>query len=611
MEISVFSCSQTSVGKKESPIWKVGLCNSKQMYLKTDRICFDLTRKWKRESIQVRSEISVSETFVGNNKSIGRRSLQKKADDRVRLFVGLPLDVVSHCNNINLSRAITAGLKALKLLNIEGVELPIWWGIVEKEEAGKYDWSAYLTLADMVRDAGLKLRISLCFHASTDPAIPLPIWVSRIGETRPDIFFADRAGRRYRECLSLGVDDVPVLEGKTPMRVFKEFMESFRSSFSGFMGSTITDITVGLGPDGELRYPSIPSVRGSRQNPGVGEFQCYDKHMLNHLKQHAETTGNSCWGHSGPHDTPASDQSPDSNSFFRENGGSWETPYGHFFLSWYSSQLLSHGNRLLSLASAIFRDSPVMLSGKVPLMHSWYKTRSHPSELTAGFHNTATREGYNAVAEMFARNSCQMILPGMNLCDENQPQGLYSSPESLLRQIMEACKKHEVGVTGENSSITINNDSFRKIKERLSPDNVGVHSFTYQRMGAYFFSPEHWPLFMDLIRSQAAGVGFRRFSWFFDNLFNLCFRIRKKFTDANSLVGFRKIKERLSPDNVGVHSFTYQRMWAYFDLIRSQAAGVGLIRRFSWFFDNLFNFSFRIRKKFTDANSLRNPFTFL
>jgi hypothetical protein len=43
----------------------------------------------------------------------------------------------------------------------------------------------------------------------------------------------------------------------------------------------ITEITVGMGPAGELRYPSYPE--GNWCFPGVGEFQCYDKYMRRSL----------------------------------------------------------------------------------------------------------------------------------------------------------------------------------------------------------------------------------------------------------------------------------------------------------------------------------------
>lgn len=158
----------------------------------------------------------------------------------VKLYVGLPLDTVSSCNTISHARAIAAGLKALKLLGVDGVELPLWWGIVENEAMGKYDWTRYLEIVEMVQKLDLELHVSLCFHASEDAQISLPQWVSRIGDSESSIYFKDRSGEQYKNCLSLSVDDLPVLDGKTPLQVYKDFFDNFKSTFSPFMGSTIT-----------------------------------------------------------------------------------------------------------------------------------------------------------------------------------------------------------------------------------------------------------------------------------------------------------------------------------------------------------------------------------
>ena len=40
--------------------------------------------------------------------------------------------------------------------------------------------------------------------------------------------------------------------------------------------------------------------------------------------------------------------------FFRGWGGSWDTPYGRFFLAWYSGALLAHGERLVAAAASVF-----------------------------------------------------------------------------------------------------------------------------------------------------------------------------------------------------------------------------------------------------------------
>lgn len=42
----------------------------------------------------------------------------------------------------------------------------------------------------------------------------------------------------------------------------------------------IQEIQVGMGPAGELRYPSYPEQNGTWKFPGIGAFQCYDKVII-------------------------------------------------------------------------------------------------------------------------------------------------------------------------------------------------------------------------------------------------------------------------------------------------------------------------------------------
>ncbi|CAL0309035.1 unnamed protein product [Lupinus luteus] len=498
MEFSVIGSSQLKLGKSNLLYQELGFCNLKNnCRVLNNRVCFGNNMRLKNAGIRFTLKAFHSEPVIEKKRfGLGKKS---KMVNGVKLFVGLPLDAVSSgCNSNNHARAIAAGLKALKLLGVEGVELPIWWGIVEKDGMGKYDWSGYLAIAEMVQKVGLKLHVTLCFHGSKKPHIPLPNWVSQIGESQPSIFFTDRSGQHYKECLSLAVDNLPVLDGKTPVQVYQSFCESFKSSFSPFMGSTIMGVSMGLGPDGELRYPSHHGLASDNKTRGVGEFQCYDQNMLSFLKQHAEESGNPLWGLGGPHDAPTYDQPLHSNNFFKD-GGSWESTYGDFFLSWYANQLLGHGDRLLSIAASTFADTGVTVYGKIPLMHSWYGTRSHPSELTAGFYNTVNKDGYEPVAKMFARTSCKMIIPGMDLSDANQANGTHSSPEMLIAQIITACKNQGVKVSGQNISEFGALEGFNQIKKNLSRDKV-LNLFTYHRMGAYFFSPEHFPSFTEFVR---------------------------------------------------------------------------------------------------------------
>lgn len=524
MDASMIRCSQVLPGRSDlgsRHVVRVCAFNKTSQQANTSpstknsNLCLGQTfARPSSDSARLTMKAASSQSPVADKVCGTRRSAHI---DNMKLYVGMPVDAVSESGTVNHARAIAAGLKALKLLGVDGVELPVWWGFAEKEAMGKYDWTGYLAVAEMIHKLGLKLRVSFCFHASsssssTEHKVSLPDWVCRIGESDPSsIFYTDRSGRQYKDCLSLAVDDLPVLDGKTPLQVYQAFFEGFKAAFSKFMDSTITGISVGLGPDGELRYPSHHHQKASKSKKlaGAGEFQCYDKNMLSHLKHHAQVIGNPLWGLGGPHDAPSYDELPSSSSFFKDHGGSWETAYGDFFLSWYSKQLIAHGDRLLSVAASTFRDSPISVSGKLPLIHHWFKTRSHPAELTAGIYNTVSRDGYEEMIEMFSKNSCSIILPGMDLCDEQQqPIKSLSSPESLLAHIMSSCTKHRVEIMGQNSvaASDATSSSFQQMKNLLVHGEEGaaaaeISLLTYQRMGAHFFSPEHFPLFTNFIRN--------------------------------------------------------------------------------------------------------------
>ena len=52
---------------------------------------------------------------------------------------------------------------------------------------------------------------------------------------------------------------------------------------------------MGMGPAGELRYPSYPEGDGRWRFPGVGEFQCFDRYMLASLYEAAMEAGQPAW----------------------------------------------------------------------------------------------------------------------------------------------------------------------------------------------------------------------------------------------------------------------------------------------------------------------------
>lgn len=61
------------------------------------------------------------------------------------------------------------------------------------------------------------------------------------------------------------------------------------------LGDVVTEVTVGCGPAGELRYPAYPERDRRWRFPGVGEFQCYDAYMRRSLRKAAEAANKPDW----------------------------------------------------------------------------------------------------------------------------------------------------------------------------------------------------------------------------------------------------------------------------------------------------------------------------
>eukprot|EP00252_Welwitschia_mirabilis_P025085 TRINITY_DN7702_c0_g2_i1.p1 TRINITY_DN7702_c0_g2~~TRINITY_DN7702_c0_g2_i1.p1 ORF type:complete len:386 (-),score=54.10 TRINITY_DN7702_c0_g2_i1:143-1252(-) len=330
-----------------------------------------------------------------------------------------------------------------------------------------------------------------------------------------DLAYTDQEGRRNFEYVSLGADCLPLLKGRTPIQCYADFMRSFRDNFEDLMGNTILEIQVGMGPAGELRYPSYPEANGTWKFPGIGAFQCYDKYMLAQLKSAAESIKKPEWGHGGPSDAGQYNNWPEDAPFFKREGG-WNSDYGQFFLSWYSTALLKHGERILSEAQAIFRRAGVKLSGKVAGIHWHYGTRSHAPELTAGYYNTRFRDGYEPIAKLFANFGVVFNFTCIEMKDYEQPQAAQCSPEKLIKQVVLATRRAGVHLAGENALLRFDQDAHNQILRNASlrqpeDDSCSIVepmcAFTFLRMCPELFQSENWRLFVSFVRKMAQPNG--------------------------------------------------------------------------------------------------------
>ncbi|RVX09987.1 Beta-amylase 7 [Vitis vinifera] len=475
----------------------------------------------------------------------------------IPVYVMLPLGVINMKCELVDPDGLLKQLRILKSVNVDGVMVDCWWGIVEAHAPQEYNWNGYKRLFQIVRELKLKLQadsvfdgrqslilaqVVLSFHecggnVGDDVCIPLPHWVAEIGRSNPDIFFTDREGRRNPECLSWGIDKERNLRGRTAVEVYFDFMRSFRVEFDDFFeDGIISMIEVGLGPCGELRYPSYPVKHGWRY-PGIGEFQCYDQYLLKNLRKAAEARGHAFWAR-GPDNVGSYNSQPHETGFFCD-GGDYDGYYARFFLNWYSQVLVDHGDRVLSLAKLAFEgtsiaaklpeyvdyvnifdsasacaieymkqkclhiqfthenlccldmEKHVMLfrSEKLAGVHWWYKTTSHAAELMAGFYNPCNRDGYAAVMAMLKKHGAALNFTCAELHmlnrHEDFPEAM-ADPEGLAWQVLNAAWDVCIPVVSENALLTHDRESYNKILENAKPlnDPDGRHfsSFTYLRL---------------------------------------------------------------------------------------------------------------------------------
>jgi len=454
----------------------------------------------------------------------------------VPVYVMLPLDTVWLVDRGEGSRepvlirekAMEVGLEMLRASGVEGVMIDVWWGIAEHEGPKKYDFSAYHRLFQQVASKGLKVQAVMSFHAAGGNVgdtctIPLPRWVLEAGTENPDIFYTDAAGYRNRECLSLGCDEAPVLAGRTPLQAYADFIAAFADEFAPDFGDVLTEISVGLGPAGELRYPAYPEGDGRWRFPGVGQFQCFDRYMLASLQAEAIAAGRPEWGHGGPHDAGHYNSREWETGFFRNDNGSFESEYGRFFLNWYSSLLANHADRVLDAACSVLssRGRPrsvretretsdggrlfmferaVRLSVKLAGVHWWFKSRAHAAELTAGYYNTRDRNGYAPIFQVLAKHGAGASFTCVEMRDCEHPAEGMCSPEGLLHQVLATAAGAGVSVSGENALQRYDQYALDKIAESAFGQSVmagRLERLTFLRMGDMMV--DNWDAFASFL----------------------------------------------------------------------------------------------------------------
>ncbi|KAF3681979.1 Beta-amylase 7 [Capsicum annuum] len=306
--------------------------------------------------------------------------------------------------------------------------------------------------------------------------------------------------------------------------VYFDLMRSFRMVFNEFFeNGSISQIEIGLGPRGELRYPSHSAKFGWKY-PGIGEFQCYDKYLFKSLQKAAETWGASSFG-KGSEDTGSINSIPQNTEFFHDDG-EYTSFYGSFFSRWYFQVLIDHADQVLGLAHLAFRGIPI--AAKLPGIHWWRNTNSHAAELTAGFYYRC----YSQVASMLKRLESTLNFACLEvrtrdeereflkaLADPKIPVGekeflqASADPNKLVFEVLIAAWDADIPAAGENARPIYHREGYNRILENAKPlgdpsCRCRLSVCNYLRLGPTLLEKHNFMEFERFVRKMHGGHPF-------------------------------------------------------------------------------------------------------
>jgi len=385
----------------------------------------------------------------------------------------------------------------------------IRWGIVERRGARQYDWQAYLQVAELAKNAGISVQAVMSFHrcggnVGDDCDIKLPEFVLQVGRSNDDIFYKDYRYSADTEYITLGADNSTLFSGRTPIQMYVDFMNSFATTFRSYFPSTITEIQVGLGPAGEMRYPGYQSDKGWNYC-GIGEFQTNDRYMRAMLQSAANANGHPEWGNGPPNNAGSYNSQPPSQVPFFSNGfDNYRTAYGQFFLNFYSGALLTHGQQILCAANSIFSPLRVQIAGKISGIHWWYADQSHAAELTTGYYNTNGNNAYLQIARMFKQCNTVFDFTALEMVDSSD---CGSRPIQLVEQTMQAARQAGVLYSGENAldfcKYGCSRAPFDQIYNQATKYGP-IFQFTFLRLAQSLLEGNNWNEFRSFVARMNA-----------------------------------------------------------------------------------------------------------
>ncbi|MGA1837985.1 family 14 glycosylhydrolase [Herbiconiux sp. 11R-BC] len=396
-------------------------------------------------------------------------------------------------------RAFTTSLATADAQGVDAVAVDVWWGKTEPER-GTFDWAYYDKVFAAITAAGLDVVPMMSFHQCGGNVgdtcnIPVPafVWepfqicgVAGWCSSQPvENFYRSEYGNDDREATSpWGVGN------ERTLRDMRDLMNAFEEHYSSGVTdyrSRFPEITIGLGPAGELRFPSYAShdrsVPGDPAGyPNRGTFQSYTPAAVQAFADWAVAKYGSVAGVATAWGIPglvySSISPPTDHELFITSGSYRSIAYGRDFTRWYSESLLRHGREVMQQAIGAFDGAfaTVPLGFKVPGVH-WQTMTTSPMqrvpEIAAGlvhtdqdYNGTSTDHGYDGILNLahdLEVNGDGGVSPKhhvvLHFTALEMPNGrewdgtahAYSDAASLVGWVADAAAKAHVTLKGENA----------------------------------------------------------------------------------------------------------------------------------------------------------------
>lgn len=369
--------------------------------------------------------------------------------------------------------AFDSQLTTLKNYGVKAIEVDMWWNHFEPNARNQFDWSYYQTVFTHIKNAGLLIEPIFSFHqcggnVGDNCNFLVPSWVWALG-TKDQMQYKSEDGYYDNEAVAPWFTQANTL--------YDEAFKSFASNMTAFQGS-FYKIFIGMGPAGELRYPSYNANDGWSY-PGRGQLQAYstaaETSFQNAMQSKYGTISalNTAWGTSL---SSFSQVMPPSNGDNFFSSGGYHMTYGDDFLTWYQSVLTNHLTSVMSEAHSDLDSYGVPLGAKVPGIHWQYNNPSvpHEAEDTAGLYH------YSTLVSTFKSANEELAFTDLEMSDSGVYPD-YSMPQTLVEQVANLCNQDGVPHSGENA-LAISNDQSKYNNAAQMTFNYGFNGFALLRL---------------------------------------------------------------------------------------------------------------------------------